>query len=84
MIAGRMKLIRYLVYDRASPPLLLLDLSRDPGESRNLAGERAAAVDYLSSLLRRTRALAAAAPGPSRVTIEGSLESQLRALGYVQ
>jgi hypothetical protein len=78
---GRWKLIRIPTPEGAA--LELYDLHLDPGETRNLAGERPDVVDSLAARveewLKRSETAEGLAPTADQETIEG-----LRSLGYVQ
>lgn len=69
---------------RAQDPLMLFDLERDPGETRNVvSAEKSVAGRYHRSLASQLQ------PGPheassAEVQVEGEALERLRALGYVQ
>lgn len=58
----------------------LYDVRIDPGETRNLAGEKLAVVE---GARRRVAELGAAASGPSTSSVPADAAERLRALGYV-
>ncbi len=69
-----------LVVDPESGEQALYDLLRDPGETRNVAGEQAEAVEQVRALVdREIRAWRGMAP-----RLDGAADERLRALGYVQ
>ncbi len=67
-------------YLRSTRPELY-DLLEDPGETRNLAGERAALVDELDAALERV--LAGARPLAPTLAVSAEERAQLEALGYL-
>jgi choline-sulfatase len=59
----------------------LFDIATDPGELKNLAGERPAVVHSMSATMRKIQSTARAEDEASGVTPEAA--ARLRALGYV-
>jgi arylsulfatase A-like enzyme len=82
IVASNRKLIRTLRYDRQVDPYQLFDLSTDAEETRSLLAQENGAARFLEAYLRHLTPSARAAPAP--VAIEGDVERQLRALGYVR
>jgi arylsulfatase A-like enzyme len=81
-----MKLIRYGDYAHplgARPVTQLYDLARDPGERNNLARSRPIMTGYLLTLLKRADQRVPQLT-PERAEVDLSIESRLRALGYIQ
>jgi arylsulfatase A-like enzyme len=84
---------RYKLVQRERERAFLYDTSEDPGETRDLSGERPLALAYLRSLLGLTLARTAGSAGTSHdptpvyaaenAAIDAATEQQLRALGYV-
>ena len=72
-----------LIWEPESDRYALFDLAADPGETRDLAGERAALVTRLAGLLRQRLEEAATASPMEEVEIDAELEQELRALGYI-
>jgi len=65
--------------------LELYDLQEDPGETRNLAGERPeVAADLRARLARWIEAGGSGPAPPEAVRIDPEAERQLRSLGYIQ
>jgi hypothetical protein len=75
-----------LAYFLSPPPPLaeveLFDISRDPGETRNLAAERPDLVREFRNLLRE-RYKPRKKPGASKVDMGDDLIKQLKSLGYL-
>jgi arylsulfatase A-like enzyme len=65
--------------------VLLFDLERDPGETRNLARERPELVAELRSALDARTGAEAAMPPPTRVApIDDATRERLVGLGYAE
>lgn len=65
------------------PEKELFDLSRDPGEQRNLAGDDPVRVGYFETLLRVANTGETERMRPQRAVLSESVKEQLRALGYL-
>ncbi len=81
IVVNDWKLVRTLSYDREIAPVQLFDLSLDQRETANVAATEKQAADFLEAYLRHLTPAALASA--RRVEIEGDVERQLRALGYV-
>jgi arylsulfatase A-like enzyme len=85
-MSGVRTLSQKLIWDEKRGELQLYDLASDPEECRNLSSEDRASVARLESYLesQRSRNAARGVLTPETMSIDGELEKQLKALGYVQ
>ena len=85
-MSGVRTLSQKLIWDEKRGELQLYDLASDPEECRNLSAEDRASVARLESYLesQRSRNAARGVLTPETMSIDGELEKQLKALGYVQ
>jgi arylsulfatase A-like enzyme/uncharacterized membrane protein YbhN (UPF0104 family) len=84
---GKLKLIRAQAGNpRGLPEVELFDVQRDPGEQRNLAGEREYAVGQLDReiVAITTGASDSAVASAGEVQMDDATRDRLRALGYIE
>ncbi|HEX2162377.1 MAG TPA: sulfatase, partial [Thermoanaerobaculia bacterium] len=84
VIAGHLKLIRDVVYDRERPPRHLYDLADDPEERFDRWSDEDVAGGYLESLLLRADLRWSARAPRVRGDLDRELVERLQALGYLR